>query len=80
MTALEPSMMAAMARASIATDDRGRLCVTAIRRVDGRRIRRRKIVPGNDRELAEEVVRQLNRDFALGDFSWPLIQHRREIV
>jgi integrase len=59
-----------LARARKWIDDRGRLRVVGQGTVDGRRIRRYRIVPGNDGDLADEIVRQLNVRFALGDLSF----------
>lgn len=62
--------MVAMARARLGWDDRGRLVVFASHRAPTGRMRKRRIIPGKNVELGEEVVRQLNRDFALGDLSF----------
>ena len=59
-----------LARARKWVDDRGRLRVVGQGNVGGRRIRRYRIVPGNDEALADEIVRQLNVRFALGDLSF----------
>ena len=60
-----------MARARWTRDDRGRVCVFGSARApDGRRLRKRIIVPENDEALAAETVRELNRRFALGDLTW----------
>ena len=62
-----------MARASIQWD-RSRptpaLYVYASGKVDGRRQQRRIRIAGDDEALAEEVARELNRRFLLGDFSF----------
>ena len=62
-----------MARASIQWD-RSRptpaLYVYASGKVDGRRQQRRMRIAGDDEALAEEVARELNRRFLLGDFSF----------
>ncbi len=59
-----------LARARKWVDDRGRLRVVGQGTVKGRRLRRYRIVPGNDEALADEIVRQLNVRFALGDLSF----------
>ena len=59
-----------VARARKWIDDRGRLRVVAQGNLYGRRVRRYRIIPKNDEELADEVVRQLNVQFALGDLSF----------
>lgn len=59
-----------MARAVVWKDERGRLNVIARGIAAGQRYRRRAVVPDNDRELAEEMARQLNLQFALGNLSW----------
>lgn len=69
-----------MARAVVWTDPRGRLNVVArgvVSLPDGRklRVKRRRIIGRNDVALAEEVARQLNVRFALGDLSWLLEAH-----
>lgn len=68
--------MDAVPKAVLYEDDRGRLNVLARATVtaDGkpRRLFRRKVVPNGDRALGEEIVRHLNRAFALGDLSWLL--------
>ena len=62
-----------MARASIQWD-RSRptpaLYVYASGKVNGRRQQRRMRIAGDDETLAEEVARELNRRFLLGDFSF----------
>jgi len=63
--------MPAMARARWTRDDRERVCVFGSARTsDGRRLRKRIVIPENDEVLAAETVRELNRRFALGDLSW----------
>ena len=59
-----------LARARKWVDDRGRLPVVGQGTVKGQRLRRYRIVPGNDEALADEIVRQLNVRFALGDLSF----------
>lgn len=59
-----------LARARKWVDDRGRLRVVGQGTVKGRRVRRYRIVPGNDEALADEIIRQLNVRFALGDLSF----------
>lgn len=61
-------------RARVGRDDRGRLNVFASGRVlrKGKRARlqKRVIIPGDDEKLAEDVARELNREFATGDLSF----------
>ncbi len=59
-----------MARAKTWVDPRGRLNVVARGTENGRELKRRQIIKGNDQTLADEVVRQLNARFAMGDLSW----------
>ena len=70
--ATESSCGGPVARARKWVDDRGRLRIVAQGTVAGRRRRRTRIIPGNDQELADEVVKQLNVKFALGDYSFLL--------
>ena len=67
-------------RARVGRDDRGRLNVYASGRIvtvdpatgasKRERLQRRVIVPDDDAELAEEIARDLNRRFAVGDLSF----------
>ncbi len=62
-----------MARATVLWDrSRGTpaLYVYASGKVDGRRKQRRMRIARNEEALAEEVARELNRRFLLGDFSF----------
>ena len=61
-----------MAKAAIWWDPRGRLNVVARATLDGKALKRRRIVAQNDETLAQDIVRQLNLQFAMGDLSWLL--------
>ncbi len=59
-----------LARARIGRNGRGELTIYATASVAGRRLRRARRIPGDDVELAGEVLRQLNARLALGDLSF----------
>ena len=66
-----------MAKAWVSRTRLGKVRVRARGRVAGKIIEREMIVPDNDTDLAEEMKRELNRRFMLGDFSWLTEQRSR---
>ncbi|MCP5059779.1 MAG: hypothetical protein GY937_24005 [bacterium] len=59
-----------MAKAWLARGKRGELIIHAKGRIGDQVLRRQKRVPDDDPELGDEMIRQLNRDFLMSNFSW----------
>ena len=59
-----------MAKAWVGRDSRGRLNVFGEAVIGDKRVRRRKVIPGNDEQFASKVTAELNARFLTDDLSW----------